>query len=244
MNEKRIAVCDDEKIIADHLAEIVRKCIASMDINASVTVDVFYSAFALDDAVDSGNIYDLIFMDIILKKENGIYLSDNILKKMNHVKIVFVTGYVAYVEDIFDIEPFALLVKPIKEEKVLHILEKAFQAIESDSRKYIRLKTRDGVFKIDIDTICYVESNRKYVNFTDIHGNVYEVIMTMDEVERLAGQTLLRCHRCYYINLDKVSQLHGKNAVFDDGKEIPISRSLYQEIYQKFMDRLESYWDK
>ena len=68
--------------------------------------------------------------------------------------------------------------------------------------------------------------------------------MTMDEVERLAGQTLLRCHRCYYINLDKVSQLHGKNAVFDDGKEIPISRSLYQEIYQKFMDRLESYWDK
>ena len=83
MSEKRIAVCDDEKIIADHLAEIVRKCIASMDINAPVTVDVFYSAFALDDAVDSGNIYDLIFMDIILKKENGIYLSDNILKKMN-----------------------------------------------------------------------------------------------------------------------------------------------------------------
>lgn len=29
MSEKRIAVCDDEKIIADHLAEIVRKCIAS-----------------------------------------------------------------------------------------------------------------------------------------------------------------------------------------------------------------------
>ena len=91
MSEKRIAVCDDEKIIADHLAEIVRKCIASMDINAPVTVDVFYSAFALDDAVDSGNIYDLIFMDIILKKENGIYLSDNILKKMNHVKIVSAT---------------------------------------------------------------------------------------------------------------------------------------------------------
>lgn len=41
MSEKRIAVCDDEKIIADHLAEIVRKCIASMDINAPVTVDVF-----------------------------------------------------------------------------------------------------------------------------------------------------------------------------------------------------------
>ena len=43
MSEKRIAVCDDEKIIADHLAEIVRKCIASMDINASVTVDVSVS---------------------------------------------------------------------------------------------------------------------------------------------------------------------------------------------------------
>ena len=106
--------------------------IGSLKILCGLGTEVSHNA--LDDAVDSGNIYDLIFMDIILKKENGIYLSDNILKKINHVKIVFVTGYVAYVEDIFDIEPFALLVKPIKEEKVLHILEKAFQALESGSR--------------------------------------------------------------------------------------------------------------
>lgn len=240
---KKIAICDDEKEIADRLTQMVRNHIKSLKTKETITVDTYYSAFALEDSIDNGNTYDLIFMDIILKNENGIQLSNQILKKFNHIKIVFITGHVTYVEDIFAIDPFALLMKPLKEEKVAHIIDKALEVIKEEDRKYIKLKTRDGVFKIDINHLTYVESDKKYLNFTDAEGNQYQTIMTMEEAEKLIGDTLMRCHRCYFINLGQVERICDKTAMFADGKKVPISRNYYKEVYHRFMDMLDKYWE-
>lgn len=236
--KKTIAVCDDEKVIADQLAGMIKAYITEQGLDEQITVDIYYSAFALETAVDDGNLYDLIFMDIILQKENGIRLSQTIIQKLNHVKIVFITGHVEYVEDIFQIVPFALLMKPLKRDKVQQIVEKAFEMIEHEKERYIALKTADGVFKLNVARMMSVESEKKYVIFTDAEGKKYQVIMTMDEVAELVGEKLVRCHRSYFINMDMVQRIQGKNAVLTDGREVPISRNCYKNVYSRFMDVL------
>jgi DNA-binding LytR/AlgR family response regulator len=133
--------------------------------------------------------------------------------------------------------------KPFKEEKVYHIVEKALEIIDEEQKRYITLKTKDGISKIDIAHLCYVESDGKYLNFTDEEGNQYRTIMTMDEAGSLAGEKLTRCHRCYYVNLNKAERIFEKNIIYKDGKVIPISRNHYKNVYHKFMDTFEKYWE-
>jgi DNA-binding LytR/AlgR family response regulator len=181
--------------------------------------------------------YDIVFMDIVLGKENGIDMCANLIKRLSYLKVVFITGYIEYVEDIFNIEPFALLVKPINTDKLENILKKAFSINDKRSKKFISLNTKEGTYKIDADKISYIESVGRYLIFTDTDKKQYKCIMTMDEAEKILKGKVEKCHRSYFININNVEAIKDKAAHFGDGNEVPISRGKYKEIYNKFMNK-------
>lgn len=66
----KIAVCEDEVIIAEKLADTVRGFLKNAEVKCSI--DVFFDASSF---LDGAELYDLIFIDCQLPDMNGIELA-------------------------------------------------------------------------------------------------------------------------------------------------------------------------
>ena len=234
----RIAICEDEIKIAEELKECILKMSQYMS-DKNVSVEIFTNGFSLMDYLDEGNV-DAIFMDIVLEKENGINLTSNIQEKYNNIKIVFITGYINYVEDVFNVKPFALLMKPISEDRVKNILLKLENALLEEKEEYIVLENKDGAYTIDENTIIYVESDGRYINFITEFSDRIRVIMTMSEVEKKLSHKLIKIHRSYMLNPSKIKKLERNVAIMKNDAHIPISRGNYKEVYEEYIKNIKS----
>ena len=234
----RIAICEDEIKIAEDLKECILNMSQYMS-DKNVSVQIFTNGFGLMDYMDEENV-DAIFMDIVLEKENGINLTSNIQNKYGNVKIVFITGYINYVEDVFDVKPFALLMKPIHKERVKNILLKIETSLFEEKEDYIIFENKDGVHTIDGNTIMYVESDGRYVNIVMEYSYRIRVIMTMKEVEKHLSHKLIKIHRSYMINPGKIKKLEKNAAIMKNDVRIPISRGSYKEVYDMYIERIKA----
>lgn len=66
----KIAICDDEIMIASQIENMLEKI--SNTIVRKVEIDVFYDGSTLVNHIKEGMRYDLIYLDIEMKKQNGV----------------------------------------------------------------------------------------------------------------------------------------------------------------------------
>ena len=116
----RIAVCDDENVIVNQIEHIISEVCKRESI--PVNIDVFYSGRELKRQVTSGTKYDIIFLDIQMKGGDGITAAENIRKVDDNVLLIYVSGYDKYMMELFRLDVFGFIKKPIDEE----ILTKTF----------------------------------------------------------------------------------------------------------------------
>lgn len=58
----------------------------------------------------------------------------------------------------------------------------------------------------------------------------------LDDVDRwICGETFVRCHNSFIVNLNYISQYSKTNFLMKNGAEIPISRSHQKEVKEKFL---------
>lgn len=234
----RIAVCDDEQMITDVMVRYLEDIFENMD--KYVVIDIFSSAFEMLDYMENHkNKYDMIFMDIMLNNDNGIHLGEKILKKQTDIKIVFMTGYIEYVEDIFDIEPFGLVIKPIKYEQVRKIINKLVDSISRSKGSNIILRNKEGVFSISLNEITYIESEGRYLIINSGRSETVKVIMTMSEIEEMLNMDYVKCHRSYFVNCRNIKRLDRRMAYMIDNSSIPISASNYKKVFIRYIEILE-----
>lgn len=63
------------------------------------------------------NRYDIIFLDIEMKKVNGIETAKEIRCIDKNVIIIYVSGFEAYAIDTFEVNPFRFIVKPVQKKE-------------------------------------------------------------------------------------------------------------------------------
>ena len=110
----RIAVCDDENVIVNQIEHIISEVCKRESI--PVNIDVFYSGRELKRQVTSGTKYDIIFLDIQMKGGDGITAAENIRKVDDNVLLIYVSGYDKYMMELFRLDVFGFIKKPIDEE--------------------------------------------------------------------------------------------------------------------------------
>jgi transposase len=110
----RIAVCDDENVIVNQIEHIISEVCKRESI--PVNIDVFYSGRELKRQVTSGTKYDIIFLDIQMKGGDGITAAENIRKVDDNVLLIYVSGYDKYMMELFRLDVFGFIKKPIDED--------------------------------------------------------------------------------------------------------------------------------
>jgi len=150
----KIAVCDDEHQQTEYTKMLVNKWADDNDVE--ITIDMFESAENFKSAWSGNNAFDILLLDIEMGGQNGVELAKDLRKSDEKLVIIFITGFVDYMSEGYDVSALHYLMKPVKEDKFFEVLDKALAGLRKTSRIIIFPKT-GGDVKIKADDIIYAE---------------------------------------------------------------------------------------
>lgn len=228
----RIAVCDDDRAIREEISRLIQKQVSEADIAEYQSGEELINA--------KGN-FDIYFLDIEMGKTSGMDIARHIREQEENVRqrsiIIFVTGYREYMEAAFDVNAFHYLIKPIDAEKFSEVFSRAWKEASvscEQTKKYIMVKSSGTQQKLLLKDIYYIESGNKKVIFHTTNGTL-EVYGKMEELENGLGKTFYRCHRCYLVNMEKISAYSADNIQVTNGDNLLLARKKYSDFIKTYM---------
>lgn len=174
----RIAICDDDVKVLAALKDYLH-CYAK-EKNMQLNVILFQNGIELLKH-DIKNI-DMIFLDVEMPEINGIELARQIRQVNTQVMILFVTNYIQYALQGYEVQAFRYLIKPINQAEFNQTVTKALDQIWHQQNAYLAVKTRFETIRVRIDTIYYVETEKGHV-MIHTEDEIIECYSTMEKIE-------------------------------------------------------------
>lgn len=155
------------------------------------------------------------------------------------VLLIYVSSYETYFMQLFEVEPFRFIKKPIKETEFEEVIDFAYERIiEEDA--YFEYKYNKTVGKVLIRKIMYFESAGRIVNI-HTEESTYRYYGKLDEVERRLVQNkipFLRIHKSFYVNFHFVDKITFSKLILSDGTVLQISQDRQNIIRKRYLDIL------
>lgn len=219
----KVAICDDENIITSQIENIIRDICKSG--NIPVDTDVFYSGRELEKEVLSGTKYDLIYLDIQMANGDGITIAHNIRQTDTNVLLVYVSGYDKYMMELFRLDVFAFIKKPIDRVNFEKIFLDANLRI-CNQKFYFTFHYKNEEYKISCIDILYFESSGRKINLYVKDGNIEKFNGKLSEVEDALSSgkiPFLRIHQSYLVNYHYIKSRSKTEITLISGMKLPIS---------------------
>ena len=220
----RIGICDDTAAARENLRLLCLK-------HFRLEEPDFFEFSTGDGAVrwlkGHPGALDLLFLDIEMPGISGMEAAEAIRAFDWEVLLAFVTGYTDYVYDGYAMGAVGYLVKPVSEEKLSSLLDRAAVALEQRAPAVYTLRNAQGMFKIPLREILYAASDRRQVTLTTSRGD-YTFYGKLDDVAAQLGAGFVRIHQRYLVNARAVSAVVGASVQVGEAR-LPISRSLHQQ---------------
>lgn len=219
----KIAICDDEEVITSQIDNIIHKICDEE--NIPVDMDVFYSGQRLEKEVKDGTKYDLIYLDIQMNNGDGIVAAKNIRKIDENVLLIYVSSYDKYMMELFRLDVFAFIKKPIDCSDFKKIFLDANRKI-SNQRFYFSFRYKNEEYKIPCIDIVYFESSaRKIVVHTKDGGeeNFNGKLLEVEEKLKSGKIPFLRIHQSYLVNYHHIRSRSKTEVTLTNGTKLSIS---------------------
>ena len=196
----RIAICDDDKAFAGEIESLIIRLADVMCLK--IETDVYFDGASLLDGLKNGYKYELMFLDIEMKKLNGIDAARRIRELNRSVLLIYVSAHEQYLKELFEVEPFRFLSKPLDEKLFQRYFQEAIVRIE-ESNAYFQYKNYKVMRKVPFRDILYFESDYRMVNIHLSDGTQEQFYGKLNDVEkevRETSQCFIRIHQSYLVN--------------------------------------------
>lgn len=236
-----IAICDDDLNFANKLENICYSLSDKVD-GLNLDIDVYQSGEEFLDLVDFNNLPSILFIDIEMKKINGIEVARKLREFSEEILIIYITSYDTYTLESFEVRPFRYLLKPIDEKEISKTFYDSIDYINK-SYKYIFFKKGKDIIQVFTSNIISIlsESGRKLRVITDSNplGDIYygKIKDIENEINPLY---FIKINRGIIINLNKVKSLNNHDVIMLDDKVYPISknrRKCVLDFYSDFVSK-------
>ena len=215
----KICICDDD----NNVHNIIKNYIEKHQFSNSYFefVDVF-SAEKLLEKYTNNESFDIIFLDIQMKKISGLDAAAQIKHVNPDTIIIFISSYPNYVFDAFKVEALHFLVKPISELDFENVFMRALHKYKTINTT-ITLKWQSERYIIKINTIKYVEGYKRHITVYTEEGE-YEAIGKISEIlKELEPHGFIRTHQGFIVNMDYIKRFDQTDVVLFDGSKVMIS---------------------
>lgn len=204
-------IIEDDIIQRENLVKIIKEI--------NINCNIFESDNKNDSLkIASLNKIDVVFIDIHLKKSNGIEFAKE-FRKMHGYKltwIIFITTHKDYMMQAFkQVHCYDYILKPIKKEtieSIIKTLNSSSSLNNSYEKEYVVFNKKDMIIKICVEDIIFIEVN---VRTCTVHAKtgIYFVnrISLKSILNKINKDYIIKTHRSYAVNayeVDKISRAY------------------------------------
>lgn len=223
-----IAICDSDVTVRREVKRIIKEKYND------VTVDEItgLQEYCINLCKQTRKIPDIIIVDVRWEK-SAAYDTDGIGAVVSlqilhpEIKVIFLTGFIHYASDVFELEPSTYLTKSIEKKKLMDVFDKAYLEIVQEDKEVILFQDKKAVMRIKTKDILYLESNLHELIFHMRNGDKKRVWMKMDEIMKQLPDHFVRIHQSYSVNIRYLIRINRTRGILSDGTELPVSRSRY-----------------
>lgn len=233
-----IAVCDDENAMINDIENMLLDVCKKQNIRADI--DVFCSGETLGKEVMMGTKYDMIFLDIEMEKVNGIESAKAIRKMDQNVIFIYVSAHDRYALELFCLDVFAFIKKPIDKEEFRKTFLGAYQRV-CNKVFYFTFNYKNEEYKIPCKDILYFESRGRKINIYHLNGRVDEFYGKLSEVETKIAKgkiPFLRIHQSYLVNFLLIRARTKVEVILVNGEKLIISEDRQKKFAKEYSDLL------
>lgn len=185
----RIAICDDDLVFGSLLEQYLQNFAKTRRIPIDVLVFARgeeYLEFLIEEFP-----VDLIFLDIQFEKGlDGVQIGKELRADIKNemTQIIYISGIESYAMQLFQNRPMDFLVKPVKQERVDHIMEEYLRLFGNRNKQYFDYNVGKTHYRLLEDEIIYFQCmGRKIQMFTkneeevEFYGQINEVKRQISE---------------------------------------------------------------
>lgn len=230
----RIALVEDDEL---HRAQISQEIEAYFsELNEVCEFHAFDNGSDLLDRYEAVGGYDLLLLDIKLPGMDGVSVAREIRRHDEKVLIVFITSMTSYALQGYSVHALDYILKPINRISFRNVLDHARKLFRQRTENFITVTTGEGLIKLDISQIYYIETEKHAVRLYYTKGS-FHINDTLKSIEeKLKNAPFCRCNNCYLVNLAHVERVRKDNVIVA-GHELAFSRLRYKP----FMEALTNY---
>jgi DNA-binding LytR/AlgR family response regulator len=230
----KIALCDDNPQVVNYYRTLLSD--SAKESGSDVKITEYESGEQLLFMLsDHPNDVDIIYLDILMGKMNGVETARRLRELGCYAQIIFLTTSDEYVFEAFDVEPFYYIVKEdMTVRKFKEIFLKVRDSVRLKEGDYISITINGTKEKLRLDSILYFEVQNRVITIHMKDANI-SYYSRLEEVEALlTDKGFTRIHRSYLVNCYYINKLSRKSLTLSNGTELPVSEKYTQNVQQQF----------
>ena len=226
----RIAICDDELRYRRMIHEKLLQDSICHDYEAEISE--YASGAELLAAMERGYSADVFFLDIQMEGgDEGIRLGRALRRRGEDGLIVYITGFIDYVQIGYEVKAFRYLLKSQIAEGLPKVLGDIRQELSGSSYLF---QAGGESLRVDKRDILYLESRIRILRLVTAERE-YSFYDSPDHAQQELGESFLRCHRSFLVNIDRIRRYSSSEIVLEGDVPIPVSRSYGKAVRQRLM---------
>lgn len=231
----KIAICDDNVDELSHMVSYVDE----YQIYKHVKYEyyTFHNGIDLMSFLEKGKLFDIYYLDIIMPNYNGISLAKEIRSFDKNAQIIFFTSSPEFALESYSVKAINYVLKPVTKDKIFNTLTDALERIDKSQGSSLIVKNRNGLQKILLSNLVYVEAMGKKVVYHIISGRVLECTdqfsMVCDTL--IKDSCFIKPHRSYLVNMKYIDTISNTEIVMQTNEMIPIAQGKSKEIKERYL---------
>ena len=234
----KLSICDDNQKVVSHVKKVIKRVYGNaMEIREYLNPGDLEAA-CLDN---EKNVPDILIMDICfqMKNKRGIEVSGELQRRYPSLKVIFLTGNIEFVSDIFEIKPSSLVLKPINNDKLIEAVNRVMTELKSSKPVCASFEKKGHTFLVNPSEVIYIESWQHYIYIHCVNG-VEKLRMKMgDCIKRLSGEEYIAIHQSFCVNARYVVTIKDDQVILSNEMQLPVSRRRMKMV----KEALFRYWN-
>ncbi len=233
----KIAVCDDSIADLTNLVSMINDYRDMQRDNKTIEATAFNCAMDLVAAMESGQRYDLVILDILMPFMTGMEAANEIRLFNKDIKIIFLTSSPEFAVESYSVGAYYYALKPIWKEKLTILLDKVFGEMETEEETSFLIKSKSGLTRVYINRIEFAEVIGRTIHFHITDGTVIETVgaMTKLEKELLSKPCFIKPHRSYIINMAHIDTLGQREIKMQSRALVPIAKANFGAVKSAYI---------
>ena len=224
-----LLVCDDDRQDLDRITALLEGPCQEMGAKLVAT--------SRPEELEDLSRFDLAFLDIDMKELNGLTLARRLRAARPDAVIVFITNFVQYAPEGYEVQAFRYLLKPALEEKLPACFALAVEELRRRRRSII-VRSEGEAVELQLRDILYFESDQRMVTahlLRNQRPNCRFYFSLTELARQLEGAGFLRVQRSYLVHMVYIQRLQYGTVELRGGVRLPVSTKYYAELKQNYL---------